>query len=146
MENLFNNFDLATFWPFVMSHSALFAGLVVVLGVILVFEIKAKAGNAKVIDTQMAIEWINRHEAVVIDIRDKEAFRKGHIINAQSVEPAHVLEKLEFYKNKPLIVVCAQGISAQKTAALLKKEGLEQVAILKGGIQAWVDADLPLEK
>ena len=111
-----------------------------------------KTNSAAAINPQKAIEWINRQSAHVIDIRDREAFRKGHIINSESIEPANVVtvvtqgKQAEKYKNHPILIVCAAGVSSQKIATELKKEGVENVAILKGGIQAWTSADLPLEK
>lgn len=135
--------------PFIQGHWELFAGLLVILIVIFIFEKKTKANNAESIDPQTAVEWINRQNAIVIDIRDREAFRKGHIINSESIEPANVVSAItqaEKYRNNPVLIVCAQGLSAMKTAAQLKKEGWDKVAVLKGGIQAWVSADLPLEK
>jgi rhodanese-related sulfurtransferase len=147
MENILNNF-MEKGWPFIVNHWELFAALVVVLAVILVFERKAKAEGPSVLDPQSAVGWINHEQAIVIDIRDRDAFRKGHIINSESIQPANVVTavKGEKYKDKPILIVCAQGISSAKTAALLKKEGIEKVATLKGGIQAWKSADLPLEK
>lgn len=147
MENIVKNF-MEKGWPFMVSHWELFAALVVVLAAILFFERKTKAESASVLDPQSAVGWINHENAVVIDIRDRDAFRKGHIINSESIEPANVLTaiKAEKYKDKPILVVCNQGVSSAKTAALLKKEGIEKVATLKGGIQAWKSADLPLEK
>ncbi len=147
MNNLMTNG-----WPFIVSHWELFIALFVVLGIILVFERKAKAGSAVALNPQQAVDWMNRQQAIVIDIRDREAFRKGHIINSESMEPANVVsvvtegKQAEKYKDKPILIVCAQGVSAAKTAALLKKAGIEKVAILKGGIQAWTAADLPLDK
>lgn len=140
------------FLQFLTNHWQLFACLVVILGIILVFELKMQAGNAASISPQTAVDWINHQDAVIIDIRDREAFRKGHIVNSQSIEPANVVMALTTEKNteknksKPILVVCTQGISSQKTAALLKKEGFEKVAVLKGGINSWTAADLPLEK
>lgn len=140
------------FWQFAMSHWQLFGCLVLILVMILVFEIKMKGENAPSLTTQEAIEWINRKDAFVVDIRPQEAFRKGHILNSQSVEPNAVVKMLTEgkgaakYKGKPILVICTQGIQAQKTAALLKKAGMADVAILKGGINSWISADLPLEK
>ncbi len=139
------------FLQFATAHWQLFLALLVILGAILVFELKTQADSVA-ISPQTAIDWINRQEAVVVDIRSQEAFAKGHIIHSQSILTNDVVAALtqgknaNKYKNKPILVVCARGIQAEKTAALLKKEGLEKVAILKGGIEGWIAADLPLEK
>lgn len=140
------------FIQFAMHHWQLVLALVVILVLIAGFEIKTRAGNAPSINVQEAVRWINHQDAVIIDIRPQEAFNKGHIVHAQSMAPDNVVTALtqgkhaEKYQDKPIIVVCAQGLQAQKIAGLLKKANMAQVAILKGGISSWTAADLPLKK
>ena len=57
-----------------------------------------------------------------------------------------IVSKLEKSKDKPIIVVCAMGVSAKKTASQLLKAGLEKVTVLKGGMNAWQSASLPVAK
>ena len=51
-------------------------------------------------------------------------------------------------KNKalPVILVCATGARASRAVATAKKLGYEQAYALGGGLKAWKDANLPLEK
>ena len=42
------------------------------------------------------------------------------------------------------IVVCASGARAALAAATLKSMGYEDVAVLDGGLKAWIDAGLPI--
>jgi rhodanese-related sulfurtransferase len=51
-------------------------------------------------------------------------------------------------KNKtvPLILVCASGSRAGRVLATAKKLGYEQAQVLAGGMKAWKDANLPVEK
>ena len=51
-------------------------------------------------------------------------------------------------KNKalPLILVCSSGARSGRGAAIAKKLGYEQVQSLSGGLKAWKEANLPLEK
>ena len=53
---------------------------------------------------------------------------------------------LEKYKDKPIIVVCAMGMSAKKVAGNLSKDGFQQVSVLKGGMASWQNANLPVSK
>ena len=53
---------------------------------------------------------------------------------------------LEKHKDKPIIVVCAAGINATKVANQLLKAGFSQVNLLKGGMNAWTTAGLPVVK
>ena len=51
-------------------------------------------------------------------------------------------------KNKalPVILVCATGARANRAVAVAKKLGYEQAQALGGGLKAWKEANLPLEK
>jgi rhodanese-related sulfurtransferase len=54
----------------------------------------------------------------------------------------------ETVKNKtlPLILVCATGARANRAVGIAKKLGYEQAQALAGGLKAWKDANLPVEK
>ena len=92
----------------------------------------------------------NREQGVVVDIRSKEDFRKGHITDAVHILPSDIkagnLGKLENQKSNPIIVVCQTGQSSQESANLLAKGGFENVSLLKNGLIAWNEANLPLVK
>ena len=51
-------------------------------------------------------------------------------------------------KNKalPLVVVCPSGVRAVRAVATLRKLGFENARALAGGLAAWREANLPLEK
>ena len=51
-------------------------------------------------------------------------------------------------KNKtvPLLLICASGSRAQRAVATAKKLGYEQAQAVSGGLKAWKDANLPVEK
>ena len=51
-------------------------------------------------------------------------------------------------KNKalPLVVVCPNGGRAMRAVATLKSLGFENVRALAGGLTAWREANLPIEK
>ena len=51
-------------------------------------------------------------------------------------------------KNKalPLVVVCPTGTRATRAVATLKKLGFENAQSLAGGLAAWREANLPVEK
>jgi rhodanese-related sulfurtransferase len=54
--------------------------------------------------------------------------------------------ELEKHKAKPLIIVCDAGNRSGKAAAVLRRLGFKEVFSLSGGIGAWRQAGLPLEK
>ncbi len=93
-----------------------------------------------------ATRLINYQNAVVIDVRPKEAYRKGHIVNAYSMTIDDIKnspKKIEKFKNKPIILVCGTGQESPKIAAALLKQGYNTYS-LAGGMRAWSNADMPL--
>ena len=103
----------------------------------------------KMVQPADATLLINREDAVVLDIRDEKDFKQGHILNAIHV-PIKSLEqklnKIEKYKEKPVIVSCRTGQQSQNACGLLAKKGFQRLYNLKGGVLAWQGANLPLAK
>jgi rhodanese-related sulfurtransferase len=98
--------------------------------------------------TELTIK-VNREDAVLLDIRSADDFKKGHITAARNIPLAQLskeLAKLENDKNKPIIVICQAGMSAQGAAKQLINAGFGQVAVLRGGMSKWLEASLPVVK
>lgn len=132
---------------FILHHWALSLAFVVVVIAIFVDEYRSKVGGSTGLLPSQLVTKINRETAAVLDIRQADAFRKGHIINAINIPGKDLmanLKKLEKYRNKPLVLVCQSGMEAVKKAALLKKQGFDELYILKGGMDAWKKEGLPL--
>ena len=51
-------------------------------------------------------------------------------------------------KNKavPVVMVCASGARANRAVAVAKKLGYDKAEALAGGLKAWREASLPIEK
>jgi rhodanese-related sulfurtransferase len=96
-----------------------------------------------------AVQLMNRRDALVLDVRDTGEYAAGHIANARHVPEAQLadrLKELEKYKARPVIVSCRTGSRAPAVSAALRKHGFTEVFALTGGIVAWQQAGLPLEK
>ena len=92
---------------------------------------------------------VNREDAVVLDIRGVDDFKKGHIAGARSLPLAQLptqLDTLEKSKDAPIIVVCFAGMSAQGAAKQLLAAGFTKVFVLTGGMQKWTGDSLPVVK
>jgi rhodanese-related sulfurtransferase len=101
------------------------------------------------ISTVDAVMLVNREKGVLIDVSEPAEYAAGHAGGARNVP----LAKLEtppndLPKNKalPLVVLCATGARSAKAVAILKKLGYDKVHALNGGLRAWRDANLPVEK
>jgi rhodanese-related sulfurtransferase len=110
--------------------------------------IRGGAGGGT-LTAQGAVQLINRERAVLVDVREPEEFATGHMIGAKNVPLNLLEEKLAgAVKNKsvPLLLVCATGARAQRAVAMAKKLGYEQAQAVSGGLKAWKEANLPVEK
>jgi rhodanese-related sulfurtransferase len=131
---------------FITNHWMLCLAFIAVLALIFIYELVSQKKKAKQLTPQLAVAMINNENAVVIDLRDKETFKGGHIIDSINANPEDFdLPKMNKYKNKPLILTCARGLQSQTVAAKIHTQGY-QVFILAGGITGWQSADLPLVK
>jgi rhodanese-related sulfurtransferase len=96
-----------------------------------------------------AVQLINREKAVVVDVSEADEFAAGHITGARNIPVNQLEQRLpEVVKNKgvPLILVCASGARAQRSLAKAKTLGYEKAVVLGGGLRAWKEANLPVEK
>lgn len=96
-----------------------------------------------------AVQLINREKAVVIDVGDAEEFAAGHVGGARHVPLVQFETRLaEVVRNKAttVLLVCASGGRARRAQAMARKLGYDNVQVLGGGLRAWKEASLPLEK
>jgi rhodanese-related sulfurtransferase len=96
-----------------------------------------------------AVQLINREKAVVVDVSEADEFKAAHIAGARNVPVNELQQRLpEVVKNKtvPLILVCPNGARANRALAAAKTLGYEKAVVLGGGLRAWKEANLPLEK
>ncbi|AQZ94417.1 rhodanese-like domain-containing protein [Halopseudomonas phragmitis] len=131
---------------FIGNHYILTTAFLVVLTLLIVTEGR-KAG--KVLTTQQATALINREHALVVDVRAKKEYSAGHIVDSLNIPHdslAKRLVELEKHKDKPLILVCANGQHAGPCAKQLKAAGFNNVSRLSGGISGWRADSLPLVK
>ncbi len=101
------------------------------------------------INASAAVQLINREKGVVVDVGEADEFAAGHVGGARNVPFSQLETRLpEVVKNKavPVILVCPTGGRAQRALAIAKKLGYEQAQVLAGGLRAWKEANLPVEK
>jgi rhodanese-related sulfurtransferase len=96
-----------------------------------------------------AVQLINRRDALVLDVRDTGDYAAGHIANAKHVPEAQLadrIKELEKHRSRPIVVSCRTGSRAPAVSGMLRKKGFAEAFALRGGIAAWQQASLPLEK
>ena len=132
---------------FLITNWLLLLTAVVSGGLLLWPTVKGRAGGSSV-PTAEAVRLMNREKAVLIDVSEPDEFAKGHPNGARNVPLGRLEGAKELPSNKalPLIVVCPTGARAGRAVALLRKAGYERAHSLAGGLAAWRDANLPVEK
>ena len=124
-------------------------GIALASGGMLIWPLIAGGMNAGALNATGAVQLINREKAVVVDVREPAEFAAGHVTGAKNVPLGELEAKLPgVMKNKtlPLILVCASGARSGRAVAIAKKLGYEQAQSLGGGLKAWKEANLPIEK
>lgn len=96
-----------------------------------------------------ATHLINHKDAVLLDVRETKEYEGGRLPNAVHI-PLSQLDgravELVKYKGRPVIAYCASGARARMAGNALAKHGFTEIYNLDGGVRAWKDAGLPLEK
>lgn len=134
-------------FEFVQNHPVLVAAFLAVLTAWLLYELRN--ANAGGVTPNEATQLVNREDAVILDIRDKNDFKAGHIAGARNVPQSSLddrMAELDKFKSKPIVVVCKHGQSSGAVQAKLKKAGFERVLKLKGGMTQWQADSLPIVK
>jgi rhodanese-related sulfurtransferase len=129
---------------FTNNNLLLVTGLVVSLLVLIFSELRRKAMGLINIEATEAVRLIN-DGAAVVDIRSADAFARGHITNAKNIPQDELAAKRDtLNKQKPLVAVCDAGVTTNRAVASLRKAGFESVYGLKGGMNGWTQAGLPV--
>ncbi len=120
-----------------------------VSGGMLVWPYLRRATGGPWVTPPQATHLINREDALVIDVREAAEYGTGHVLGAKNIPLARVAAAgadLAKRKERPVIVYCETGNRSASAAAMLRKQGFARVFNLAGGMKAWQDAGLPVEK
>lgn len=131
---------------FVLQQWMLVGALLTLIALLIGFETR---GGAKSVSPRQLSELVNRQQGVVLDVRDKNDFKAGHIVDAVNIPHTQIKERigeLNAHKGKPVIVVCKLGQHAGVVARSLQQAGFAPVYKLGGGIGEWQSEQLPLVK
>ena len=107
------------------------------------------AGAAGELNTLDATRLMNQGPTLVLDVRDAQEFAAGHLPRARHIPLADLsnrISEIEKYKEKSVLVTCAKGPRSSSAAKRLRRAGFKSVFHLKGGLAAWQQASLPVEK
>jgi rhodanese-related sulfurtransferase len=134
---------------FIMNNLALVA-LFLASGAMLFWpEIQRLATGGAQIGTLEATRLMNQGPTLILDVREAEEYAAGHLPRARHIPLSQLSKRLDEigkFKDKPVIVTCKTGNRSGAATRLLKQAGFTSVFELRGGLGAWQQASLPLEK
>lgn len=134
---------------FAGNHPFWVVSFLVVLSLFLYSLYKEQSKAYQNVSVDQLTRLVNQQNAQVIDVRSKEEFDQGHIVNAVNLPMDEITSgkaKFDKLKKKPVVVYCQIGKISLAASQQLTDAGFEQVFNLKGGINAWLSDKLPLSK
>lgn len=138
-----------TFMEFFRAEWMWFAGLAVVFILIIMNEIKSVRQKAFVISAAKALQLSNNDEAVFVDMRDADTFKRSHIPSAVHVSSDQLATKLvdgTRFKDKVIVLYCDSGATSTEKVEKLRKEHTNlSLFSLQGGLNGWLQTNLPVE-
>jgi len=132
-----------------LTDNVFLVAVAFVSGAMLVWPAVRRGAAGSSVSTLQATLMINQQNAIVLDVREAADYEKGRMLNARNIAFGELetrAAEIEKHKAKPVIVVSDNDNRSGRAAAALRKQGFEQVFTLSGGIGAWRQAGLPLEK
>ena len=133
---------------FAQRHMLLVMGFVAILTMLIFTEMRRLTQAFKMVGTNDAVLLMNRGSALVLDVREAKEYSSGHLANAINIPVTTVVKRIgeiTKYKDRPVLVYCRNDQRASMAARQLTKQGFDQVSVLKGGINTWTSANLPVE-
>lgn len=93
------------------------------------------------IDSTKTLNLVNEtKETLVIDVRDAEAYAKGHLANAINIpfdDFEGKISDLEGYKNQTIVLICNTGNKSGKAAKMLVDNGFTKVYNAEDGMEEY---------
>jgi len=100
----------------------------------------------KQIDIDEARRMIEKPGTVLVDVRESDEWRRGHIAQAVSIPRSFLELRIEEKvpdRKTPIIVQCESGTRSLLAARTIRELGYENVYNMTGGFGAWKDRGLP---
>jgi rhodanese-related sulfurtransferase len=124
--------------------------VMIVSGAMLVWPLVGRRWSSmRDIGTAQATQLINRQNAVMLDVREPKEYEGGRVPASIQIPLSQLASRgseLAKYVGRPLIAYCDRGNRSRSAASALGKLGFTELYSLQGGLRAWADAGMPVEK
>ena len=134
---------------FIANHLGLASLFVAVLALLLWNIFGSSLSGLTRVGPAEVTRLMNHEKALLLDVRTAADFSSGHILSARNI-PATELEgrqkELQKHKTNPIILCCSRDSDGIKAGRILKYAGYEKIYSLKGGLESWRTANLPVTR
>ena len=132
---------------FASSHWMLVTAFFAVTFFLIQDVVESMTRKYQTISPMLTVTKLNSGNPIIVDVREANEFKKGHIADAILIPVGSIekkLKKIELYKKDDVIVVCQTSTRAAPACATLTKLGFENVFLMTGGMQSWEENKLPV--
>lgn len=88
------------------------------------------------ISAKMLDYYVDRHDAMIIDLRERAAYKAGHVRSAISVPYEELEDRQDFPKEKILVFYCERGGASMMAARRFSRLGWRTRSVI-GGFEAY---------
>jgi rhodanese-related sulfurtransferase len=97
------------------------------------------------VDVVTATEMVINDGYIIVDVRTKDEWKKGHAVGATHISLASLDNRLKNLEGKQVLAICQTGSRSKKATSIMNRHGIEALNV-KGGMNAWGRAGLPTKK
>ena len=131
-----------------LQGELLLTGTLFALIILLIVNIYSeKYRKYEVVDTNGAVSLMDDDKLIILDVREEKERSVGFLTNDLNIPMGQVKAKMDSLdKSKNILVYCKSGTRSDRIADILSKNDFQKVSSLKGGFNAWLKADLPIQR
>ena len=131
-----------------LQGELLLTGTLFALIILLIVNIYSEKNRKyQVVDTNGAVSLMDDDDLIILDVREEKERKIGFLSNDINIPMGQIKAKMDTLdKSKNILVYCKSGTRSDRIADILSKNDFQKVSSLKGGFNAWLKADLPIEK
>ena len=129
---------------FIYNNIVLFSAFIILGLLIINHEIKSHFSPTKNINCDDLINAMNNSKTLLIDMRNAEEFKAGHIVGAKNYSLDDLANLDLSVANDAIITYANDEKAAIQAADLILKQGAKEVFYLEGGLSSWIDNNMPL--
>lgn len=97
------------------------------------------------ISAKMLDYYVGRSDALIIDLRDREAYHESHVRSAVNIPYAELEDHPELPRSNTLIFYCDRGGASMMAAKELARRGYQTRSVI-GGFEAYRGRNLVISE